>query len=40
MNKKIIQDEKALNLIESEQSITEMIMLYDLGFNDFSVFGF
>ena len=39
-NKLDIQDEKALKLIESEQSRMEMMILYDLGFNDFSISGF
>ena len=39
-NKLDIRDEKTLNLIEAEQSRMEMLLLYDSGFNEFSVSGF
>ena len=39
-NKLNIKDEKALNLIEAEQSRMEMMILCDSGFNDFSISGF
>lgn len=38
-NKLDIRDEKALDLVESEQSRTNMMLLYEQGFDDFSPAG-
>lgn len=39
-NKLDIHDEKTLDLVESEQSRMAMMLMYDEGFNDFTVDGF
>lgn len=38
-NKLDIKDEKALDLVEAEQSRTNMMLLYERGFDDFSPAG-
>lgn len=35
-NKLGIRDEKILDMVEAEQSVANMVLLYDLGFSDFT----